>query len=699
VLGGLRNAFAPIPVVSPWNAGSGLAGNGKNAEAERALAQVRASEDPRLSRLRASVLAADALVAEGRRRGWGGAKGELWDKARKSDVVQLCRNRLPDDALPWIDTAIVLGQDEEPTYSRLLGTGGNFGRQDLSATYVQRVLTVLADPKQAARSSSWLRAALTADESVPYLRDTVGQFDPGRAGGIQSSPFEKQDDSGFANPWSFLLALEGTVLFASAVVRRQGALMSRAALPFMVQASTAGFSGSAPEETVHGEVWTPEWTRPALLVEAEHLLGEGRADWNGRPARSGLDFARAVSSLGVDRGISHFVRHVFVERLGQNPLAVPAGRMAVTESGSMSLLADLDAWLDRLRRSPLSATVAAELRHVDDAIYGLTRDAAGTGLRAVLVALGRLHEAVTRSSTARERTSQPLILQRPDDWWAALHPETGEFRVAGALASALDPRSDGAVSPSSTLRLLLTPGEPSGACLRWSSDPPPERSAGVVPRLAAAHRRRCFPRAVPDPLSAPDQPSPAVLGVLTSFARGMTVSLADAVNFATGRLDDGLIEDYLRGLLLFDWTTADYRRLRDVTRSGVHENVSVIPPGLAILLPFFSVVPLPVRVGEEAEQPQQVVLRPGEQWIAHLRATGPGLVVRDAARRLRAAGITEVIDEAAVGRSQLDGERLAAALLLRVTPRARVRALTAVAALPAQSKPSSPVPTVTEGAS
>src|SRR5260370_19645142 len=349
----LRDEFAPLPIVSPWNAGSGFAGNGKNPEAERALAAVRGSDDPRLAELRRAVLAADEIVARARAAGWAGTGSELWEKAWKPDVLRLCRNLLPDAALAWVDSVAVLGQDEQGdpylTYSRLLGTGGNFGRQDLQSTYLQRALTVLIDQKGRRSSEGWLRAALFGAEGTPYLRETVGQFDPGRSGGIQSSPAEKADDSGFANPWSFLLTIEGALLFAAAATRRQGALTSRGAIPFVAPASAVGFGSSATDETAHAEIWTPEWDRPAPLPELEHLMGAGRVEWNGRPARSGLDFARAAATLGVGRGLRRSTRSVFAERLGQNPLAVPVGAIDVVERGGGSLLGRL---APRLRRRP-----------------------------------------------------------------------------------------------------------------------------------------------------------------------------------------------------------------------------------------------------------------------------------------------------------------------------------------------------------
>jgi CRISPR-associated protein Csx17 len=55
------------------------------------------------------------------------------------------------------------------------------------------------------------------------------------------------------------------VLFASAAVRREGALTGRVAVPFAVRASTVGFTGDADGETVYAEIWMPEWGVPITV--------------------------------------------------------------------------------------------------------------------------------------------------------------------------------------------------------------------------------------------------------------------------------------------------------------------------------------------------------------------------------------------------------------------------------------------------
>lgn len=651
----LVTRFEPGTILSPWNAGSGFAGNGKNVTAERALQRVRESDDPRLARLRAAVGAADGVVRTGRELGWGGKGDELWDKKHKVTLLRLYRNRLPDDALAWVDAAVALGNEEERTYSRLLGTGGVFGRQDLSATYLQRLLSVLEDR----RSHDWLRAALTGDESVPYLRDAVGQFDPSRAGGIQSSPWEKADDKGFVNPWSFLLTLEGALLFAGAVVRRLGAQFARPSLPFQVRGSTAGFDSAAGDETVLGEIWVPEWTRPATLAEVQHLLAEGRAEWRAGPARTGLDFARAVATLGVDRGIDAFDRHVFVDRHGQNPLAVPAGRILVRERGEVGLLAEIDPWLARLGADTMPGDIQAGVRRVEQALFALAARGGTHRLVEVFVTVGRLHEAAARSSAARA-AGPPLLLPRGDPLLTTLTQDgpagsDGELRVALALVTLQDRARPGLAEDLRTLRPLLQPVVADGAVARWAPGPAlAPLHAGVAQALAEAARRRAFPGVVPEPMTDIE---PAVRGVRIAYESGLALAAADRMAFVGGELDETRLSYLVAGLLCVSWP----RRERASLPGG---SAALPDPALDLLLLFTAAEPTPLLV------------RPGSWWPAALVAGHTDEVLADARRRVRLAGQRFVINSRP---PSADGAHLAASLLLRSTPASRTHALGRVA--------------------
>lgn len=695
VISALVERYEPLPIVSPWNAGSGFAGTGKNVEAEHALATVRASGDPRFGPLRAAVLAADDIVVTARNAGWAGKGSTFWDAARKPDVLRLCRNRLPDAAVSWLDAVAALSQDAEGenklTYNRLLGTGANFGRQDLQNTYLRHCLKLLTDQQGIRSSPGWLRAVLYGDETTPYLREAVGQFDPGRAGGIQSSPAEKADDAGFANPWSFLLTVEGALLFASTATRRQGAATSDAAIPFVVRASTVGYGSSAVDEGAQAEIWTPEWDRPATLAEIEHLLGEGRARWRDRPASNGLEFAQAVATLGVDRGVRRFVRSVFAPRLGQNPLAVPVGVVEVTERGGAGLLAEVDEWLSRLRGTALPSTVRTRLRVVEESMYALAASGEADGMRRVLIDLGLLHEAVGRSGKTAEQVRLPLTIRNGHSWWHLVQPHepnepgAAELRLAAALAAGRDRGLDGKPMRWGALRQLVTPVADTGY-LAWRDRPRASMAAGALAAVAAAHRLRSVPGAVRDPqefLDVESRTEPATRGVFSAFALGPTASLIDVVRLIEmpsggSDFDDELFTDYLRGLMLVDWSRVEKAPFEDVPRVRKSD---LVPPALAALVAFYGRRPFNLQLDEDDPAETRVLLRPDSSWLPRIHAGDIGGVVSDAIDHLHVAGLRDTI-HAGVIATNVDQDRLAAALLVPVRHSHRLEALKRIAALP-----------------
>jgi CRISPR-associated protein Csx17 len=662
----LYEVFSPEMIVSPWNSGSGFASNGKNTTAEAALRRVRESSDSRWASLRDAIAAADRVVATGRVWGWGGKGDEMWNKARKADVLALCRAELPDPALSWLDAAVALGGDDDPAFSRLLGTGGNFGRQDLSATYLARAQVALTSP----RGQDWLSSLLTGDETVPYLRDSVGQFDPGRAGGIQSSPWEKRDDKGFVNPWAFLLTIEGTLLFASAMVRRHGGAYAHAALPFQVSGSTGTYDTAAADEPVLSEIWASEWSIPLRVDDLEHLLGEGRAEWRRRPARSGLDFVRAIASLGVDRGIDAFQRHIVVDRHGQSPLAVPADRVVVTERGSVRLLAGLDRWLESLHRASPPTQVAIRVRSLEQALYRHARSGADVDLVEVLAAAGRAHEVVSRSGKVRAIVPPMVVangvalaaeLTRPAEHDRAL-------RIALALATARDINTR-SVPTMGGLRQLLAPVQATGARVGWTDAPAQcSLSTGLIPALAEAARRRAFPDAVKHPDRGGLDIEPAVRGARIAFSHGWTLRASDIHALVNDPSEDQRVADLLAGLLTIDW-------------HGLAEQV--LPGGSApdlavdLLLPFASTTPLTLRDDDGTRWP--LLVRPGSEWPAQLAAAHTDDVLVDAARRLRIGGLRFVVTPRT---ARTDGARLAAVLLLRATRSDMIAALHRVAVIP-----------------
>jgi CRISPR-associated protein Csx17 len=94
-----------------------------------------------------------------------------------------------------------------------------------------------------------------------------------------------------------------------------------------------------------------------------------------------------------------------------------------------------------------------------------------------------------------------------------------------------------------------------------------------------------------------------------------------------------------------------------------------LDPELGLLLPFTGTTP--VHLPEK-----ETLLRPGSEWPALLGAGRTSEVLTDAARRLRIAGLRDVITPESARHT---GDRLAAVLLLRISDGDRLAALHRVA--------------------
>jgi CRISPR-associated protein Csx17 len=504
LLGFLLDRYEPTPLVAPWNGGSGF----WPKDQQSGITAVEVSTLDRLATYRGAIATGRAIVA------WAERTGRSKERA-KAELIEACRARLPDQAVAWIDAATVL-TDDGVRYPPLLGTGGNVGRLEFSNTFMQRLADVLClrggrGAPTPADSRRWLEAALFAGVDAPRVEGPVGQFDSGGAGGVNAAPVGEAKS--LVNPWEYVLLLEGALLFASAAARRLGGYQGGAGLPFMVDASPVGYASGTAGERARGELWAPLWHRPATAREVAHLLGEGRADWRRQQARTGLDLARAAASLGVDRGVSSFVRHAFVERFGQAMLAVPAGRVAVRERPEVPVVGGLDGWIAAARRgSNPPAAVASSLRRVEAAMMALALDGGARRLQDVLVAAAEAESAVGRATSFRERARLgPIDGLDAADWLSGLHDGSAELRVAAAIASQHD--------RVASLRPLLRPvGRNQRGRLDWASSPPPVPGLGMTPLpsvLARALARRALEVA-----GTTERPHPVVGGAEGSGPAG-----------------------------------------------------------------------------------------------------------------------------------------------------------------------------------
>lgn len=627
----LANAYVPTPVLSPWNNGSGF--GAKDVEPKKTLAELRLHPSPRLVSFRDGIEAAAKAAAS--------QEANQWEKSR---TIQEFRNRCPDEALPWIDAAVVLA-DDQAYFPPLLGTGGNDGRLDFSTNFHQRLLDVLGTTDKALSKSLKLAQDLLGGEETEQLTGgAVGQFDPAAAGGPGSSRFGAADS--LVNPWAFVLLIEGALLFAASATRRYQHGVGRAAMPFTVDASSDGSASGADGEVTRGEVWVPVWTRPYTLAEVRQLFGEARASWNGHPARRPVEFYAATRTFGVARGVDEFVRYGLQRRNGQSFTAVPVDRVDVRERPAVALLAQVQDWAARAASADQSAAVAQAAHMFGKAQTVYARNGEPDELRDVLAALTSLEQAVGRSGRARDK----IAVRRPPKASAFLAEfaqgeSAPELRIAVGLASCVATSTTG---PARTMRQIVLPVDPPDPAERTRSNGR-WRESPIVSGFGA----RAVPEVMADVLAwrlrtASDEPGQDKLKFRGSptFRLGIPVAAADLHAWALDRLDDTAIETWLGACLALDW-----RGIRHDW--GQVKQPLLMVATLGLLQPLAHGVASAGGIGEST----RLALRP--DWANRLAAGQVRDVHEEAALRLRQAGWQAVPAMARSG----SGTRIAASLV------------------------------------
>ena len=423
------------------------------------------------------------------------------------------------------------------------------------------------------------------------------------------------------------------------------------AVPFCVEVSHAGrASVIAGGETARAEVWAPIWRRPATAAEVARFVGEGRAQWGRRPARNGVDFARAVSTLGVDRGIDSFVRHGLVKRFGKNHLAVALDRVEVGRRPEVRVTTQVDEWTQWIGRTNRSGALADALRRLEMATYraAVGSEPSAAALQDVLYELAGVEAVIGRGSRPTDRVLRPVDTLRAEDWLPRIEEDFPEFRIAASMASGRD-------RGGARLALLLRPirPDPTGR-IEWREGPPVVDGLGRRPLtavLTAALVRRTI-----DLRAASDDGLPGQLKV--AFDYGRTVALDDLALLVDGRLDEARLERLFQGLLLLDWQD-------DWPPGTPHPRREVVPPVLAVAGPCLAGAALS-RTGRDGG-PVDVRLGIESGWPALLASDRANDVAAAALRRLRKAGLDPAHRQDRFAKAPAGtGPRLAAAAFCRL---------------------------------
>ena len=572
--------YAPTPFVSPWNKGSGFYNT-----SDKGLAPIEASIAPRFEAFRRGIADARAPLAviteadaEVRRLKdqTKTKKGSLPSRSKDDPVYKMELaaaerefKRLKSDLFgplalvwrgphrEWMDAAMVLSPDGEPSWPALLGTGGNDGRLDFTNTAMQRLgdlfdlTSARGDPKPTAQVL--LATALLGAPSPALIDAAVGQFLPGSAGGANGTT--GPDAASRINPWDFILMLEGTIAFRSQATRKLGGQGStRAAIPFAVAAQPVGHPTRGNEKDTRGEQWMPLWERAADWSEVSGLISEGRAQLGRSSARRPLDFARAIARLGVARGLTGFVRYGYLERNGQSNLAVPLGRLAVAAHPRAKLIDEIGDWIDRLQRKTTDAPARFSIvvGVLTDATFDvLTREAEPARWQSLLLAIDGV-ERVQVSGTVIEHGPCPWL---SPGWLTAADDGSPEWRLALSLGSAA--RGYKERRPFDSVRAHALPLDPSnhrryatGADKRLVNDPRVVmKGRDPLADLIALVERR-FVEAM--------QRGGRTLPLVSAYGAG--ARLCDLTRFLTGGIDVERVVALGRALMAVDWEHVRLRR-------------------------------------------------------------------------------------------------------------------------------------------
>ena len=719
--------YAPTPIVSPWNGGSGF----YEGDAQEGMAAILASDDARFAGYRAvideirswpeapesyptaghvrerfaavcaetsgkksaefnglleSLNAAPDLEGQGIESLWSLSVEELQEaqkrksldkksqqqlkawtealkKARttckqsaraagKEQMIALCRARLPETAVLWVDAACALQSASVARYAHLLGSGGNEGRLDYSNNFMQRSSSLLLGTTRATRQAL-AQASLFGQATAGGESAKIGQFNPGNAGGFNQGT-ELESKNFKINPWDYLLLLEGSLCFASALVRRSGSGANSISSPFSVHPSAAGY-GSASEvdaENGRGEIWLPTWPAPARYRELRHVFGEGRASLRGRQARDGFEFVRAIGRLGVDRGFDTFTRFLFLKRRGDSFVALPSGRFAVRAQPAVRLLDELDPILSRIsgfmrafgNKTP-PAALAAAWRRIQTNAFDCAASPDAWRFSALLRVIGQFERELSKRERGKEPRMPPPLGGLSPRWLLAADTGGVELRIAAAIASL---QANGAIGP---FRANLTPLDPSRPWdwhhargqVAWRGASLAERLAGVLARRMVDYGR------------LPSHNFP--------FFGALRLHPRDLAPWLEGRTDDAAIEELLWAAGWVNWRKSE--ALENLQRAW-HEPLDpscVLPRAYSQLKLLFD--------GRLVGKQQDNKLRPEPRIPPLLLAAQPQQALDLAYRRLKSGDYAPLALEVDPGQCPL---RLAAALLVPITGVAALRA-------------------------
>ena len=479
------------------------------------------------------------------------AAGDRRFKALKATLIPNCRQSWRGPHADWLSVAVVLDETDNPEWPSLLGTGGNDGNLDFTNNLMQQLGSLFdvssLDGKPKAVASELLKNTLWNEQANQLTKTAIGQFQPGSAGGANSST--GFDDGNLVNAWDFVLMLEGAIPFNSRATRKFDPIASsQASAPFVTRSHSAGIGTPGHEDAKRGEQWMPLWKQPASFPDLEALLGEARVQLGRRAANRPVDVARAISRLGVARGVDAFERYGYLERNGQNKFAIPLGRVHVRHRPRAYLIDDLASWMDALQRESRDKNcpgrfAQAECRLADSVFAALTHDHTPERWQSILLAAVDI-ETLQAAGTGIKAGPIPRLAP---EWVITVNDNSTEFRLALALGSAAASQARGS-RPVDLVRHHVLPLEQDGIRFKTS-----DKRLAKEPRVVVAGRDalRDMAAIVERRLIEADQKGERRSRLVA--AAGCGARLDDLATFLNGEVDYSRLFGLARALMSLDW--------------------------------------------------------------------------------------------------------------------------------------------------
>lgn len=630
-----RDRYSPTPVVSPWNGGSGFSTDDYTDAIER----IYASSQERFGDYRNSI-------EKGRKaRKQLGIEKKV-SKDQKEIILTLCRNIFPDRALEWLDAAFVL-TDSGARYPPLLGTGGNDGRLDFSNNFMKNLVSMIIDTENEV-SVELLRNSLFDHQINDLTKSAIGQFFPHAAGGANAVAGFDSDSK--INPWDFIFMIEGALLFAASCSRKHQETGSNAlSYPFSVRSTSAGYGTSSnnDESNSRPEIWMPIWNEGISLDELKRILSEGRASLGKKQSVDGLDFARSIAQLGVDRGINEFQRYGFQVRNGLAYFATPIGRFKVERKPDADLLMEIDQWMGRFRyhstKEEAPASFKRAANNLDRSILDICKKEGPHIVQNLLVDLGKCERTMVNSFGWTEKSKLKPIPPLSSKWLEKSDDGSVEFRLAASLASLYGKYGDRFIPFRYNIEPINRSIVDESANKVWWKE---EGNKDFVPTkgdifrvLNSIMERRIITASQSNVDSYPDH------GKITAY-------LGDISDFLEGRCNYNKLMDLLWGLILLNWVSISREKV-SLTRRDPGDSVL---PGAD-----YSVMKLCHHrwYGEDADE------IPLDPQIHRKASRGEGgKAIEFAIRRLRGSGVVPAVDSFPVSSER--SIRIAASLLFPI---------------------------------